>query len=80
MKLIRIEEQIKMLIGEHTTFSADEILYEDKLVELGIDALKFSKLIASVEELFGGVIDRSEINISMTVQAFIEFVDSYVEG
>lgn len=80
MKLIRIEEQIKMLVGEHTTFSADEILHEDKLVELGIDALKFSKLIASVEELFGGVIDRSEVNVSMTVQAFVDLVDSHVNG
>jgi acyl carrier protein len=80
MKLSRIEEQMKMLIGEYATFSTDEMLYEDKLVELGIDVLKLTKLITSVEELFGVVFDKSEVNISMTVQAFVDLVESRVEG
>lgn len=80
MKLVRVEEQIKMLIAEITIFSEDEILIEDKLVDLGIDTQKSAMLIASAEELFGVVFDKSEVNVSMTVQAFIEFVDSYVEG
>ncbi len=80
MKLNRIEEQIKVLIGEYATFSPDEMLYEDKLVELGIDELKLTKLITGVEELFGVVFGKPEVNISMTVQAFVDLVESHVEG
>lgn len=80
MKLVRVEEQIKMLIAEITVFSEDEILTEDKLVDLGIGTQKIEMLIASVEELFGVVLDKSEVNATMTVQAFVDLVDSYVEG
>ena len=80
MKLIRVEEQIKMLIAEITMFSEDEILTEDKLVDLGSDTQKIAMLIASVEELFGIVLDKSKVNATMTVQAFVDLVDSYVEG
>lgn len=80
MKLVRVEEQIKMLIAEITMFSEDEVLIDDKLVDLGIGAQKVAMLIASVEELFGIVLDKSKVNASMTVQAFVDLVDSYVEG
>lgn len=80
MKLVRVEEQIKMLIAEITMFSEDEILTEDKLVDLGIGTQKIAMLIASVEELFGIVLDKSKVNATMTVQAFVDLVDSCVEG
>lgn len=80
MKLVRVEEQIKMIIAEITIFSEDEILIEDQLVDLGIDTQKVAMLIAGAEELFGVVIDKSEVNASMTVQAFVDLVDSHVNG
>lgn len=80
MKLVRVEEQIKMLVAEITMFSEDEILTEDKLVDLGIGAQNVATLIASVEELFGIVLDKSKVNATMTVQAFVDLVDSCVEG
>lgn len=80
MKLVRVEEQIKMLIAEITMFSEDEVLIDDKLVDLGIGTQKIAMLIASVEELFGIVLDKSKVNATMTVQAFVDLVDSYVEG
>lgn len=79
MKLVRVEEQIKMLIAEITMFSEDEILTEDKLVDLGIGTQKIEMLIASVEELFGVVLEKSEVSVTMTVQAFVDLVDGYVE-
>lgn len=80
MKLVRVEEQIKMLIAAITIFSEDEILIEDKLVDLGIGTQKIAMFIANAEELFGVVFDKSEVNATMTVQALVDLVDSYVEG
>lgn len=79
MKLVRVEEQIKMLIAEITMFSEDEVLIEDKLVDLGIGTQKIAMLIASVEELFGFVLDKSKVNATMTVQALVDLVDGHVE-
>ena len=79
MKLVRVEEQIKMIIAEITVFTEDEILIEDKLVDLGLDAEKIAMLISTAEELFGVVLDKSEVNVSMTVQALVDLVDGHVE-
>ena len=79
MKLVRVEEQIKMIIAEITVFTEDEILIEDKLVDLGIDAEKIAMFISTAEELFGVVLNKLEVNVSMTVQALVDLVDGHVE-
>lgn len=78
MKLIRIEEQIKMIIAEYATFLPDEISYDDKLTDLGIDALKFAKLIARVEKVFSVVLDKSKLNPSITVCVFVELIENHI--
>ena len=79
MKLSRIEEQIKMLIAEITSFSQDEILVEDKLIDLGIDPSKIDIVVVNTQELFGISLDKSELSTSMTVHDFIELIDSNVK-
>lgn len=78
MKLIRMEEQIKMLISEFASFSCDEIFIEDKLVDIGINVPDIAKLITRVNEVFGVSIDKSAFDTMMTVHKFIELVESHM--
>lgn len=78
MKLNRIEEQIKMLISDISMFPEDEILVDDKLIDLGIDTSKVAEFAAKAEEFFGIGFDKFELNILMTVNQLIELLESYV--